>query len=335
MDAVFFYEVKMDQNDEKTGEIVLYQPEGAIKLEVRVENETVWLTQAQMGKLFERERSVIAKHIGNIFKEKELDEKSNVQILHNTLSKYKPITIYSLDVIISVGYRVKSIQGTRFRQWANQVLKDHLLKGYSLNRRMLAAGMQLESRFQEQEKQIESQKEEIVEMKVSVNSQDARIRAVENHIDFFVKAAQLPNGGVIAPNTRFDGYVLIADLVKTAKKSVVFIDPYADISALKFAAMKAEGVSATIYSARISHQFKEEAALYKKQHPEFDLKTMRVIHDRFLLVDEVVYHFGASFKDMGAEFSAYSVLNFVTPEEVIEKVQEVTRESSSKKEREG
>lgn len=335
MDAVFFYEVKMDQNDEKTGEIVLYQPEGAIKLEVRVENETVWLTQAQMGKLFERERSVIAKHIGNIFKEKELDEKSNVQILHNTLSKYKPITIYSLDVIISVGYRVKSIQGTRFRQWANQVLKDHLLKGYSLNHRVLAAGMQVESRFQEQEKQIESQKAEIAEMKVSVNSQDARIRAVENHIDFFVKAAQLPNGGVIAPNTRFDGYVLIADLVKTAKKSVVFIDPYADISALKFAAMKAEGVSATIYSARISHQFKEEAALYKKQHPEFDLKTMRVIHDRFLLVDEVVYHFGASFKDMGAEFSAYSVLNFVTPEEVIEKVQEVTRESSSKKEREG
>lgn len=335
MDAVFFYEVKMDQNDEKTGEIVLYQPEGAIKLEVRVENETVWLTQAQMGKLFERERSVIAKHIGNIFREKELDEKSNVQILHNTLSKYKPTTIYSLDVIISVGYRVKSIQGTRFRQWANQVLKDHLLKGYSLNRRMLAAGMQLESRFQEQEKQIESQKEEIAEMKVSVNSQDARIRAVENHIDFFVKAAQLPNGGVIAPNTRFDGYVLIADLVKTAKKSVVFIDPFADISVLKFAAMKAEGVSATIYSARISRQFKEEAALYKKQHPEFDLKTMRIIHDRFLLVDDTVYHFGASFKDMGAEFSAYSVLNFVTPEEVIEKVQEVTKESSSKKEREG
>lgn len=324
MDAVFFYEVKMDQNNERNGEIVLYQPEGAVRLEVRVENETVWLTQAQMGELFERERSVIAKHIGNIFKEKELDEKSNVQILHNTLSKYKPTTIYSLDVIISVGYRVKSIQGTRFRQWANQVLKDHLLKGYSLNHRMLAAGMQVESRFQEQEKQIESQKAEIAEMKVSVNSQDARIRAVENHIDFFVKTAQLPTGGIISPKTRFDGYVLIADLVKTAKKSVVFIDPFADINVLKFAAMKAKDVSAIIYSARISHQFKEEAALYKKQHPEFDLRTMRVIHDRFLLVDDTVYHFGASFKDMGAEFSAYSVLNFVTPQEVIEKIQEVT-----------
>ena len=322
----------MDQNNERNGEIVLYQPEGAVRLEVRVENETVWLTQAQMGELFERERSVIAKHIGNIFKEKELDEKSNVQILHNTLSKYKPTTIYSLDVIISVGYRVKSIQGTRFRQWANQVLKDHLLKGYSLNHRMLAAGMQVESRFQEQEKKIESQKAEIAEMKVSVNSQDARIRAVENHIDFFVKAASLPTGGIISPKTRFDGYVLIADLVKTAKKSVVFINPFADINVLKFATMKAKDVSAIIYSARISHQFKEEAALYKKQHPEFDLRTMRVIHDRFLLVDDTVYHFGASFKDMGAEFSAYSVLNFVTPQEVIEKNQEVTKISSSNKE---
>ena len=228
-------------------------------------------------------------------------------------------------MIISVGYRVNSKSGVLFRRWANQVLKDHLLKGYSLNHRMLAAGMQVESRFQEQEKQLKSQKAEIAEMKVSVNSQDARIRAVENHIDFFVKAAQLPTGGIISPKTRFNGYALIADLVKTAKKSVVFIDPFADISVLKFAAMKGKEVSATIYSARISHQFKVEAELFKKQHPEFDLKTMRIIHDRFLLVDDTVYHFGASFKDMGAEFSAYSVLNFVTPEEVIAKVEESTK----------
>ncbi|MBR2306156.1 MAG: virulence RhuM family protein [Fibrobacter sp.] len=335
MDAVFFYEVKMDQNDEKTGEIVLYQPEGAIKLEVRVENETVWLNRQQIALLFNRDIKTIGKHIANALREE--CQNSVVAKFATTAEDGKNYQVehYDLDMILSIGYRVKSANGVKFRQWANQVLKDHLLKGYSLNRRMLAAGMQLESRFQEQEKQIESQKEEIAEMKVSVNSQDARIRAVENHIDFFVKAAQLPNGGIIAPNTRFDGYVLIADLVKTAKKSVVFIDPFADISVLKFAAMKAKGVSATIYSARISHQFKEEAALYKKQHPEFDLKTMRVIHDRFLLVDDTVYHFGASFKDMGAEFSAYSVLNFVTPEEVIEKVQEVTKESSSKKEREG
>jgi len=301
-----------------TGEIVLYQPEGEIKLEVRVENETVWLTQAQMGDLFERERSVIAKHIGNVFKEKELDEKSNVQILHNTLSKYKPTTIYSLDVIISVGYRVKSLRGTKFRRWANQILKDYMLKGYAINQRRIATDLQIADRLQEQRQIIEKQE-------TRINNVDNRLSAVEQHIDFFVKATQLPSGGVLAPNTKFDGYVLIADLVKSAKRSIVFIDPFADISVLKFAAMKAEGVSVTIYSARISHQFKEEAALYKKQHPEFDLRTMRIIHDRFLLVDDTVYHFGASFKDMGAEFSAYSVLNFVTPEEVIEKVKEITK----------
>ncbi|MBR5411869.1 MAG: virulence RhuM family protein [Fibrobacter sp.] len=319
----------MSKNDEKTGEIILYQPEGEVKLEVRVEKETVWLTQTQMGVLFERERSVIAKHIGNVFKEKELDEKSNVQILHNTLSKYKPTTIYSLDVIISVGYRVKSLRGTQFRRWANQVLKDYMLKGYAVNQRKISTDLQIADHLHEHRQLIECQGAEITELKGATakrfDEHESRLSAVEQHIDFFVKAAQLPTGGIIAPNTKFSGYVLIADLVKAAKHSIVFIDPFADIRVLKFIAMKAEGVSATIYSARISHQFKEEAALYKKEHPEFDLKTMRIIHDRFLLVDDTVYHFGASFKDMGAEFSAYSVLNFVTPKEIIEKVQESTK----------
>ena len=318
------------QNDEKTGEIVLYQPEGAVKLEVRVENETVWLTQAQMAELFGVKENTITYHIQEILNTDELGQipttrKIRVVRQEGKRNVARQIDFYNLDMIISVGYRVNSKSGVLFRRWANQVLKDHLLKGYSLNHRMLAAGMQVESRFQEQEKQLKSQKAEIAEMKVSVNSQDARIRAVENHIDFFVKAAQLPTGGIISPKTRFNGYALIADLVKTAKKSVVFIDPFADISVLKFAAMKGKEVSATIYSARISHQFKVEAKLFKKQHPEFDLKTMRIIHDRFLLVDDTVYHFGASFKDMGAEFSAYSVLNFVTPDEVIAKVEESTK----------
>ena len=139
----------MAKNEEK-GEIVLYQPEGEVRLEVRVENETVWLTQAQMGMLFERERSVIAKHIKNVFKEGELDERSNVQILHITLSKFKPTTFYSLDVIISVGYRVKSFRGTQFRQWANQVLKDYMLKGYAVNQRKISTDLQIADRLHEQ-----------------------------------------------------------------------------------------------------------------------------------------------------------------------------------------
>jgi hypothetical protein len=125
----------MEQNKKQTGEIVMYQPDETIRLEVRMENETVWLTQQQMAELFHRDQSVIARHISNVFKEKELIKEGNMQILHNTLSKYKPTSLYSLDVIISVGYRVKSQQGTDFRKWANKVLKDFLLRGYSVNQR--------------------------------------------------------------------------------------------------------------------------------------------------------------------------------------------------------
>ena len=311
----------MTKNEEK-GEIVLYQPEGEVRLEVRVENETVWLTQAQMGMLFERERSVIAKHIKNVFKEGELDERSNVQILHNTLSKFKPTTFYSLDVIISVGYRVKSFRGTQFRQWANQVLKDYMLKGYAVNQRKISTDLQIADRLHEQRQLIERQGAEIADVRKSVTEQDSRLSVVEQRIDFFVNAAQAPTGGILATGTRFDGLVLIADFVKSAKRSIAFIDPFATIEVLKFAAMRAKGVQAVVYSARITPEFRAAADLHKKQYPGLDLKTMRTIHDRFLLVDDKVYHFGASFKDMGNEMTAFSVLDFVTPAEVIEKIQE-------------
>lgn len=308
----------MNENEEKTGEIVLYQPEGAVKLEVRVEDETVWLTANQMAILFDRDEKTLRKHINNAFAE-ELERDNNTHFLRVDGVK-QPVAFYNLDVIISVGYRVKSANGVRFRRWANQVLKDHLLKGYSVNPRMMMSGMQLEARLREQQDAIKSHSSQLA-------SQDARIKAVENHIDFFVKAARLPSGGVISPETRFDGYVLIADLVKTAKRSVVFIDPFATVEILKFAAMRTKGVSATIYSPRITPEFKTAADLHNKQYPGLKLKTMRNIHDRFLLVDDTVYHFGASFKDMGAEFSAYSVLDFVTPEEVIKKVQDTTKKN--------
>ena len=308
----------MNENEEKTGEIVLYQPEGAVKLEVCVEDETVWLTANQMAILFDRDEKTLRKHINNAFAE-ELERDNNTHFLRVDGVK-QPVAFYNLDVIISVGYRVKSANGVRFRRWANQVLKDHLLKGYSVNPRMMMSGMQLEARLREQQDAIKSHSSQLA-------SQDARIKAVENHIDFFVKAARLPSGGVISPETRFDGYVLIADLVKTAKRSVVFIDPFATVEILKFAAMRTKGVSAAIYSPRITPEFKTAADLHNKQYPGLKLKTMRNIHDRFLLVDDTVYHFGASFKDMGAEFSAYSVLDFVTPEEVIKKVQDTTKKN--------
>ena len=312
------------------GEIVLYQPEGEVRLEVRVENETVWLTQAQMAALFERERSVIAKHIKNVFKEGELDSKVVCANFPHTTPhgaikgkmQISEVVLYNLDVIISVGYRVKSIAGTRFRQWANHVLKDYMLKGYAVNQRKISTDLQIADRLHEQRQLIENQGAEIADVRKSVAEQDSRLSAVEQRIDFFVNVAQAPTGGILATGTRFDGFVLIADLVKSAKRSVAFIDPFATIEVLKFAAMRAKGVQAVVYSARITPEFRAAADLHKKQYPGLDLKTMRTIHDRFLLVDDKVYHFGASFKDMGNEMTAFSVLDFVTPAEVIEKIQE-------------
>jgi hypothetical protein len=183
----------------KKDEIVLYHPDNSVQFEVRVENETVWLTQAQMCMLFERDRTVITKHINNIFKEGELDSKSNVHFLHIANSD-KPVAFYNLNVIISVGYRVKSRQGTEFRIWATKTLRDYVLKGYAISQRF-----------------------ERLEYRVAEN---------KKKIDFFVKTALPPVEGVFYNGQIFDAYRFVSDLVKSAKKSVVLIDNYLDDSAL-------------------------------------------------------------------------------------------------------
>ena len=140
--------IEKQQLAPQSGEVVLYNPDDTIRLEVRMNDETVWLSQAQMAELFGKDQSVIARHISNVFKEGEQDKESNMQILHNTLSKYKPTTVYSLDVIISVGYRVKSQRGVLFRKWANSVLKDYLLRGYAINHRFERIEQNIQERFQ-------------------------------------------------------------------------------------------------------------------------------------------------------------------------------------------
>lgn len=304
----------------ETGEIILYQPEGDVRLEVRIENETVWLTQGQMAKLFKVKENTITYHIQEIFESEELEYDSTTRKIRVVRKEGKRnvarrIDFYNLDMIISIGYRVNSKTGVRFRRWANQVLKDYMIKGYAMNQRMVATGMQIANQFQEQQRLIENQG-------TKLENVDTRLSTVEKHIDFFVKASQTPTGGILATGTRFDGFVLIADLVKSAKRSVVFIDPYANIEVLKFAAMRAKDVKAVIYSARITPEFKAATDMHNKQYSGLELKTMRTIHDRFLLVDDTVYHFGASFKDIGNEMTAFSVLDFITPAEVIEKIQE-------------
>ena len=147
--------IETNLSTKEQNQIILYRPNDTISLEVRLENETVWLSQAQMAELFQKDQSVIARHIKNIFIEKELETESNMQILHNTISKFKPTTLYSLDVVISVGYRVKSIRGTEFRRWANKVLKDYLLKGYAVNQRFEILENKIDKKFAEQDAKIE------------------------------------------------------------------------------------------------------------------------------------------------------------------------------------
>ena len=273
-------------------EIIVYQPEGGeFHIEVRVENETVWLTQAQMAELFSKSISVISRHIANVFAEHELEEKSNLHFLQIANSD-KPVKLFSLDVIISVGYRVKSYQGTQFRRWANQVLKEHLLKGFSVNQRLVSHENRLENL-------------------------DSRVIYLEKQVDFFVKANLPPSEGLLPAHAHWSGYEFAVQLVRSAKKDLVIIDPYANDMVLSLMAKRAEGVNAVIYSARITHAMREEEARLNRQFPTVHLENMREVHDRFVIVDDVVYHVGASFKDLGNQMTAFSVLNFVTKEQVL------------------
>jgi Virulence protein len=277
------------------GEIVLYQPEGEVRLEVRVENETVWLNRQQLAMLFNRDIKTIGKHITNALKEE--CQNSVVAKFATTADDGKKYQVehYDLDIILSVGYRVKSANGIKFRRWASHVLKDYMLKGYVIRQHKISTDLEIADRLHEQRQLIEGQGAEIADVRKSIAEQNSRLSAVEQRIDFFVNAAQAPTGGILATGTRFDGLVLIADLVKSAKRSVAFIDPFATIEVLKFAAMRAKGVQAVVYSAHITPEFKAAVALHNKQYPGLEPKTMRTIHDRFLLVDDKVYHFGASF----------------------------------------
>lgn len=253
------------------GEIILYQPDETVKLEVRMENETVWLTQAQMVDLFQRDQSVIARHINNIFKEAELEKESNMHFLHNAFSD-KPINLYSLDVIISVGYRVKSKRGTQFRQWANKVLKEYLLKGYSINRRLSE-----------------------LEKTVALHSEK---------IDFFVRTSLPPVEGIFYDGQIFDAYKFATDLIKSTKKSLVLIDNYVDESVLLMLSKRNPGVSATVYTQRITPQLQLDLNKHNDQYPPINMRTYRNGHDRFLIIDDrEVYHIGASLKDLGKKCS--------------------------------
>jgi len=279
------------------GEIILYQPDNDIQLEVRVEEESVWLTQAQMALLFETTRNNITLHIGNIFKEGELDKNSVCKdsLLTAQDGKKYRTKIYNLDVIISVGYRVKSIRGTRFRQWANRILKDYLLKGYAINQRL---------------ERIESR----------IESQQTMLNEHSEKIEFFVRTALPPLEGVFFDGQVFDAHRFASDLIRSAKQSIILIDNYIDDTVLNLLDKRAEQVEATIYTRQISPALQNDIELHNAQYRSVSVHTFPNSHDRFLLIDDTVYHIGASLKDLGKKWFAFSRMA-IEAEWILEKLQ--------------
>ena len=274
------------------GEIILYQPDETVRLEVRLEDETVWLTQEQIANLFGTKRPAITKHLNNIYKSGELDIDSTCSILEHMGNDGKQrytTKYYNLDAILSIGYRVNSKNATLFRKWANKVLKDYLLKGYSINQRLNEIEQRMDNKFFQIERTVAEH---------------------DRKIDFFVRTALPPVEGIFYNDQIFDAYKFATDLVKSARCSIVLIDNYVDETVLLMLSKRKVGVSATIYTQRITQQLQLDLDKHNSQYPPIDIRTYRDSHDRFLIVDETdVYHIGASLKDLGKKMFAFSKLD--------------------------
>jgi len=282
-------------NTETKNEIILYQSnELTERIEVWIEDETVWLTQQQMAALFMQTKQNISLHINNCFKENELQLISVVKDYLTTANdgkKYKT-KYYNLDVIISVGYRVKSKQGTQFRIWATNVLRDYLLKGYALNQRI---------------NRIESHVENLSEKM--------------NAISLQIQSGGIPNQGVFFDGQVFDAYELTSKIIRSAQKSIVLIDNYIDESTLSHLAKKNKRVKVLLLTKTINKQLVLDVKKAKEQYGNFEIKEFNRSHDRFLIIDgSEVFHLGASLKDLGKKWFAFSKLDKFSVENILKSI---------------
>ena len=278
-------------------QIVVYQTaDNQTQIEVHMENETVWLTQAQMAELFQKDRTVISRHIRNVFNEGELEEQSTcakfAHMGHDGLQQYETV-MYNLDVIISVGYRVKSQRGTAFRIWATKVLKEYMLRGYAINQRLLAMEEHMDKRIGRIENTLASHQEKI---------------------DFFVRTSLPPHQGIFYDGQIFDAYTFINDRIREATTRIILIDNYIDDSVLSMLAKRADMVTATIYTKKPSAQLQLDIQKHNAQYPPISVVEFDRSHDRFLCIDETVYHLGASIKDLGKKWFAFNRMEMPTTE---------------------
>lgn len=282
-------------------EIVIYQTnDKETQVEIQFEQDTFWLTQQQIADLFGTQRPAITKHIGNIFKSGELDENVVSSILEHTTKhgaikgKTQNVKVkhYNLDVVLSVGYRVNSIRATQFRIWANRVLKDYLLKGYSINNRM---------------NRIEDK----------VDSLSNKI----NEIDLQINTHLIPTQGVFFDGQVFDAYELASKLVRSAKKNIVLIDNYKNESTLTHLSKKNKAVKVLLLTKTITKQLTLDVKKANEQYFNFELIPFAKSHDRFLIIDRTeVYHLGASLKDLGKKWFAFSKLDKNSVENILKAI---------------
>lgn len=279
---------------EEGNEIILYQPDATLSLDVRVENETVWLNRNQIAVLFGRDVKTIGKHINNALRE-ELENLPTVAKFaivqkEGERTVTRNVEFYNLDVIISVGYRVKSNRGIQFRQWANKILKDYLLRGYSVNQRLLHMENRIDRRLSEH---------------------DSQIKELSGKVDFFLRTSLPPKEGVLFDGQIFDAHMFVNQLVRSAKRRIILIDNYVDDTVLAQLDNRAEGVEAIIYTRRITDAFKLDIDRHNRQYAPIEVKTAVKIHDRFMIIDDTLYHIGASIKDLGAKLFAFSKMGIV------------------------
>lgn len=281
-----------------TNEIILYQTnELPERIEVRLDEKTVWLNRQQLSTLFGRDIKTIGKHINNVFSEGELEVNSTVAKFATVQMEGKrrierQIEYYNLDIIISVGYRVKSKQGTQFRIWATNVLRDYLLKGYAINNRI---------------NRIEDKLEKI----------DSKV----NEIDLQLKTTELPTQGVFFEGQIFDAYELASKIIRSAKKSIVLIDNYIDETTLTHLSKKKKGVQVLLLTKNINKQLHLDIQKVNDQYGNFEGKIFSQSHDRFLIIDQKeIYHLGASLKDLGRKWFAFSKLEKESVENIINSI---------------
>lgn len=275
-------------------EIVLYQPNEELSLPVMLQNETVWLSQSQIGQLFGVQKAAISKHMKNIFACKELMREQVVSKMETTAADGKCywVDYYNLDMILSIGYRVNSTNATHFRQWANRVLRQYLLNGYAFNRRF-----------------------ERIEYRL------AQVEEHQRDFELAIHKSLPPVEGIFYDGQIFDAYAFVSDLIKRANQRVVLIDNYVDESVLTLLEKRKANVKAEIHTASVGKQLKLDIEKHNAQFSPITVKVFAKSHDRFLIIDNDIYHLGASLKDLGRKWFAFAKLTEISADDLLNRIQ--------------